>query len=61
MPNETPSDSDFARLLKLKPNECERGLGYTPAKLVEHVEDKGDAWVVVTARGSKHAIAKSEV
>lgn len=57
---DTPTHTAIARHLKLKPNAAEKKLGYTSgASLVESVVDAGEAWRVITARGSKHDIAKA--
>ena len=73
---EIPTASTIAKHLELKPTSAERKSGYkAAASLVEAIVDKGmhtwidlkgDAqtagcWAVVTVRGSKHYIAKSEV
>ena len=60
MTDASTSKSAVARALKLKPNEAERESGYrTGTDLVREIADRGDDWVVLTYRGSKHRIAKS--
>ena len=73
---EIPTAATIAKHLELKTTSAERKSGYkTATSLVEAVFDKGmhtwtdekgdaqtaECWAVVTVRGSKHYIAKSEV
>ena len=62
MEDKQPSPTDFARHLKLKPTRREKDAGLASgASLVREVADTGETWCVITHRGSKHYIPKSEL
>ena len=76
MDTKPPSAASVAKHLELKPNTAERKSGYaSAASMVSTIADKGvhtwtdedgeqhthDCWAVITCRGSKHYIAKSEL